>query len=253
MSSFREVYEIVKDINGPPGIIHPLLVENYAWVDERLREMYNSYALTKLNCDEYEAAGLLKENWAWIDDKLEEMCAIADYDCIQCPVPIRWYGEDSEHFMLLEENEVSVKLLKNCNNKLSESDISDISEISYDEEKHKRLPCQSPIPTGKYVSLFTNPFCNLDCERYNQQIQPEDNENVSVGSFVLETGCGEFNCFNDSVTSLSTYYSYDSRFENSLDSPLSINPAPYYNNVVSDDESSYYYYYDYDCYGYDSP
>ena len=33
------------DIDGPPGITHPLLVENYAWVDIRLEELYYSYAV----------------------------------------------------------------------------------------------------------------------------------------------------------------------------------------------------------------
>lgn len=49
------------------------MIENYAWVDECLRQMYYSYALTVENCDEYEDAGLLTEKWAWVDEKLEEM------------------------------------------------------------------------------------------------------------------------------------------------------------------------------------
>jgi uncharacterized protein YecT (DUF1311 family) len=45
-----------------------LLVENYAWVDQRLKELYYSYALTAENCDEYEAAGLLcHAPLAWVD------------------------------------------------------------------------------------------------------------------------------------------------------------------------------------------
>lgn len=34
------IFKIAMNINGPPGIIHPLLQENYAWVDECLREKY---------------------------------------------------------------------------------------------------------------------------------------------------------------------------------------------------------------------
>lgn len=255
MSSFNNVCQIVQDMNGPPGLTHPLLVENYSWVDERLREMYNIYALTDSNCDEYYVAGLLKENYAWVDQKLEEMCAITDYDFIQCPVPIRWYSSDSETLILLEDDEVSFKLLESCNSKHSESDISDISEISYYEERHNRLPCQSPIPTGNYIPLFANPFCNLDCERYNQVNQHEDDKNILVSSFELGGTCGDFNCLNDSVVSLSTGYSYDydtdSRFDNCLEEHFSIVSSPYYNNIVSDEELSYYD--DYECEGYDSP
>jgi hypothetical protein len=50
-----------------------LYVEHYAWVDERLAELYYGYALTADNCDEYQDAGLLKEKWAWVDRRLEAM------------------------------------------------------------------------------------------------------------------------------------------------------------------------------------
>ena len=49
------------------------MIENYAWVDECLRQMYYGYALTMENYDEFEDAGFLNENWAWVDDSLEEM------------------------------------------------------------------------------------------------------------------------------------------------------------------------------------
>ena len=84
MSSLN-VFQIAKDMNGPPGLVHPLLVENYAWVDERLREMYNIYALTASNCDEYEATGLLSENYAWVDARLAEKCVITAEDYLKRP------------------------------------------------------------------------------------------------------------------------------------------------------------------------
>ena len=33
------IFDIAMDMNGPPGLTHPLLVENYFWVDKRLSEM----------------------------------------------------------------------------------------------------------------------------------------------------------------------------------------------------------------------
>jgi len=232
MSSFINVFQIAKDMNGPPGLVHPLLVENYAWVDERLREMYNGYALTASNCDEYEAAGLLKENYAWVDERLEEMCAITDTDFPPCPLPITWRGRNSENPKPLEDDESSVESYIGHKRKRSESDISD-----YEVEAGraiKRLRCQSPIPTGKYVPLFSNPFCNLDCERYNELAMAMTYEEDSVSSLDLESNCGDFNCFVDSVASLSV------RASSCV-------------NIVTDDEESVYYDTDYDCDGYDSP
>ena len=47
--------------------------ENYAWVDERLNELYYGYALTDENIDEFEEMGLLNENYAWVDERLNEL------------------------------------------------------------------------------------------------------------------------------------------------------------------------------------
>ncbi len=62
-----KIFQIAMDINSPPGIIHPLLVENYKWVDERLSEMYYGYSLNH---------PFLVERHAWIDKRLREM-----YNC----------------------------------------------------------------------------------------------------------------------------------------------------------------------------
>ena len=228
MSSLN-VFQIAKEMNG---LVHPLLVENYAWVDERLRAMYNGYALTASNCDEYEAAGLLKENYAWVDERLEAKCAINydDYHFIPCPLPLWLRPRDGIEEVPLEDDESSVESYIGHKRKRSESDISD-----YEVEAGrtiKRLRCQSPIPTCKYYSLLSNPFCNLDCERYNAYIDAGEDEIISVSSLDLGSACGDFNCFIDSVSSLSVR-------------------APSCVNVVTDDEETDYD--DYDCDGYDSP
>ena len=153
MSSIN-VFQVAMDLNGPPGLTHPLLVEKYAWVDKRLREMYNGYALTASNCDEYEAAGLLTENWAWVDDRLEQMCKIND-DGIFPPAlaPLTWvnYRNNADQECLEEEEE----RLSGHKRSRSESDISDYEEEAY--RAVKRLRCQSPLPTGMYINeLFDN-------------------------------------------------------------------------------------------------
>jgi hypothetical protein len=227
MSSLN-VFQVAMDMNGPPGITHPLLVENFAWVDERLREMYYGYALTSSNCDEYEAAGLLKENWAWVDSRLEEMCNPPEETYFPlCPLPITWgYYRNGANMECIEEDSDSVESYIGYKRKRSESDISD-----YDVEAGraiKRLRCQSPIPLGKYLFQFSNPFCTLDCERYNYDVENQSYETESVSSLDLDSVCGS--C-----------------------SPCLSSVHPYYSevHVVTEDEASEYD--DYDCDGYDSP
>ena len=36
-------------VDGPPGLTHPLLAENYDWVDKRLDELYYNYNYTNTN------------------------------------------------------------------------------------------------------------------------------------------------------------------------------------------------------------
>jgi hypothetical protein len=159
MSSLN-VFQAAMDMNGPPGLVHPLLVENFAWVDERLREMYNGYALTDSNCDEYEAAGLLKENWAWVDRRLEEMCNQKEKKrpFPLCPLPITWgYPRPCDRLECIEDDESSVESCIGHKRKRSESDLSDHKVEA--GRATKRLHCQSPILTGKYLFELSNQFC----------------------------------------------------------------------------------------------
>ena len=135
------VFQPINSMRYDSASLEPsILVENYAWVDERLREMYYGYALTELNFDEFDAAGLLKENYAWVDEKLEEMCALKDF--IPCPMPLRWSTRDDTNLFPLEDEVTSIVGHKR---KRFESDISD-----HEEEAAlaiKRLRYQSPVVT----------------------------------------------------------------------------------------------------------
>ena len=140
------------DFNGPPGLTHPLLVEKYTWVDQRLNEFYHNYALTADNCDEYEAAGLLTENWAWVDDSLRKKYysyALTSENCdeyeeagLLCLAPLAWvdYRERDKHYSLEEDTRELV--IGKCSR--SESDISDHEEEV--TRVFKRLRYQSPLP-----------------------------------------------------------------------------------------------------------
>jgi hypothetical protein len=222
MSSLN-VFQAAMDMYGPPGITHPLLVEKSAWVDERLREMYYRYALTSSNCDEYEAAGLLKENWAWVDSRLEEMCNPPEEEHFPlCPLPVTWgYYRNGGNMDYIEEDSDSVESYIGYKRKRSESDISDYEVEA--ERAVKRLRCQSPIPTSKYIFQFSNPFCSLDCERYNYAIVIDLDEEDTVSSLDLESVCE------------------------------SCSPSLSLVHVVTDDEGSEYDYDDYESLRYHSP
>lgn len=156
--SFIDVFQVANDMNGPPGLTHPLLAENYAWVDERLREMFYGYSLTDSNYDEYDeydVAGLLKDNWDWVDERLKQMCENSDDDFLPMPAPLGWVNyRDNTVIKCLEEEK---ERLSGYERKRSESDISDYEE----EAQHsvKRLRCKLPLPTGEYINkLFDNTF-----------------------------------------------------------------------------------------------
>lgn len=126
-----------------------LMQENYDWVDKRLDEMYNGYALTSANCDEYEAADLLNENYAWVDERLAEMCAMSIRDKVRfsCRLPISWSNyRNGPKLECIEDGEKS-SIGRKRNR--SEFDISDYEvEVG---RAIKRLRCQSPIHSGKYI------------------------------------------------------------------------------------------------------
>ena len=84
----------------PPSLILPsLLIENYAWVDERLREMFYCYGVTSENYEDYMEAGLLNEHYNWVDSELEELCRMPKRFPLK-PAPMNWANyrhDDTQH------------------------------------------------------------------------------------------------------------------------------------------------------------
>jgi len=62
MTEIATAFQIATDIDCPPGITHPLLIDNYEHIDRKLSQMYNAYALTAENMDEYQDTGMLIDN-----------------------------------------------------------------------------------------------------------------------------------------------------------------------------------------------
>lgn len=155
MSAFITNFQTAIDLNDHSGITMPSLAENFAWVDERLRELYYGYALSATNCDEFEAAGLLKENWAHIDLKLEEMCAPASSD-----LTFTYYREEEES-------------LTGRKRKRSETDFQNEEEEA--ELSTKRRRCDS----GKY-------YINIIPKYYNNDSDEELDLESDVSSISFE-------------------------------------------------------------------
>ena len=109
------IFQISMDINEPLGIIHPLLQENYAWVDERLREKY---------FDKWFEKELFNEQYEFVNNKLDEIFLLK-------PAPITWANyksrailkciEDEDKDENKDDNEIFITYE---NPKNAESDIS---------------------------------------------------------------------------------------------------------------------------------
>ena len=119
-----------------------LLKENWAWVDQRLEELYHAYGITEENCDDYIEAGLLGERWNWVDEELQNQYSSEFEERLPCPAPMSWVlykNYDSQY--CLEDEEASSR-------SRAESDISDHSDEV--DRVLKRLDIQSPLSQGMY-------------------------------------------------------------------------------------------------------
>jgi hypothetical protein len=183
---------------GPPGLTHPLLIEKYAWVDQRLREKYYNYALTSKNVDEYQYADLLTENYAWVDRRLADMCAFNEDDHLPPALaPSTWanYRENA----VLECLEDPNKKIVGIKRKRYESDISEY-EVEADRVV-KRLRCQSPIPKGK-LSLEIPHIVSED-ENENEEDCYSDIVSVDLSDITYDEGSAQISDyeFDDEIIS----------------------------------------------------
>ena len=136
------IFQIARDLNGPPGLTHPLLKENYDWVDNLLKEKYYLYGLTEQNINDYEDSGLLNEKWAWVDKRLEDIYkfeeSIENNEVNILPLrltPITWvnyksYNEDKS----LEEEYVNQLKRKYSDSESSFNYLKKNKNMYYDEE-----------------------------------------------------------------------------------------------------------------------
>lgn len=242
MNVISRINAVAMDLNGPPGLTHPLLQEKYAWVDQRLSEMYHNYALTGDNCNEYQDAGLLTENYAWVDRKLEEMCNIdidnATYLRYMRLTPISMGGL-AKKGVVLKKIEDSDDSTTSSGNKRSRSE-QDISEFEVEAQRViKRLGCQSPIAGKLHIHL---PSVCYDEEWENDSAV----SSISCGDFYCVTPSDEYS--NDHVIDtfwpegvtpivpdydLDTGFNVISDYENDKDS-LSVNVCISYDCSESD-------------------
>jgi hypothetical protein len=141
--SASSLYDIAMGYNAPPGLVHPILQEQYAWVDERLRLNYYS---CQYDCDDCEDGFIPR------------------------PCPISWVDYRYNHIAKGIE-EVDDPIVIDYKRKRAESDISDHEEELINAfKKMKTDDDKIPVTESKYnYEPLSNPFCNLDCENYNYQ------------------------------------------------------------------------------------
>ena len=75
------VISILNSVDGPPGIIHPLLVEKYSWVDQRLEELYYDYEITPDNKDKTGSYKMTWEDYINILEQSQEKVSIKQHQC----------------------------------------------------------------------------------------------------------------------------------------------------------------------------
>ena len=154
--------------------------EKWAWVDQRLEEMYHSYGVTENNFDDYIDAGLLG---SWIDDKLQSQYNDQFDDRLPCPAPLHWvlYRDYESQYSLEEEASRSSR-------SRAESDISDHSaEVervlrTLDLQSLLQEDVQRPLEQGMYPIDYSHLYAVAD-----EAVSVEE----SFGSFSPISNCSE--------------------------------------------------------------
>lgn len=171
-----------------------VFTENYAWVDQRLEELYYSYALTADNCDEFQDAGLLTEKWDWVDDllhkKYSDECYDDETEVLLCPAPLSWvdYRERCVHIPL---EEVLGKRKRSASDKYDY--VEDCDEVGDCDQNHIQ----------DFSDIDLNRLYELDKEYVSIQML-EGSVEGSVGGSVEEHSDG---------------YESESSYEDYCDSP----------------------------------
>ena len=151
--------------------------EKWAWVDQRLEELYYGYGITSENWLDYMEAGLLTEMGSSVDKRLEMQYNMEFEDRIPCPAPICWVlYKDYDKQRCLEEEDDSPR-------SRAESDISDHSDKV--ERVLKRLEVQSPLPQG-IVKTHIYAFADEMESLVSSNSEMEWNTDGSQSSLLME-------------------------------------------------------------------
>ena len=137
--------------------------EKWAWVDQRLAEMFYSYGLTEDNVDDYIDAGLLGKSGDWIDEQLLSQYKGEFEDRLPCPAPLKWvlYKNYESQYCLEEEESTSSR-------SRAESDISDHSaEVervlrTLDLQSLLQEDLQRPLEQGMYPINYSHLYAVAD-------------------------------------------------------------------------------------------
>lgn len=245
------IHDVIQSsVIAPPGITHPLLVEKYDWVDQRLEELYHGYSLTADNCDEFQDAGLLREKWAWIDNSLHKNYYASresgnnynNYDLLM-PAPISWanYHSTAIHECIEDDSGSSLGKRKRSESVEYDSDYDSENLWRVDSELEE-VDYYPPRDPGKYTFVpLSDVLYGLDCQRHNYE------KSFETGSF----SSLELDSDNDSI---------ENEYSNSIDKDVMHSLDKDFQKIQSEgyvwheDDEDYGYdedednQYNYDCY-----
>jgi hypothetical protein len=155
------IFQIAMNINEPQGIIHPLLQENYAWVDECLREKY---------FDKWFEKELLNEqyDYEFVNNKLDEIFLLK-------PTPITWANYKSRAILKGIEDEDEDKDENKDENK-------DDNEIFITYENRKYAESNYEVNVGKVIlNAYSNSL--LGNKEYMDDFEKFSTTNSSYDSY----------------------------------------------------------------------
>ena len=130
-----------KDFTGPET---EMFVENYAWVDEKLREIYYGYALTEQNLDEYQYNDLFI-----FKDKHEEQ--IMGIKRTRSETDVSQYNNEADRTIKRVKKETEDKLKIMLLDDVLEEELKKDAENGREPEDVKKLLANIYGLIGKYT------------------------------------------------------------------------------------------------------
>ena len=156
------IFNTIMNTTPPPGLTHPLLKENFAWVDKRLEQLYYEYALTSENYDDFEY--LYNNKYSdYLSDVLDVDIEVKEYSILGV----------KESILGVKESILGVK-----ESILGKRKRSDSDNYEYEEDRIQDNNVYSDFNEYTYDDDY-----DYDYKREEQEQEEEDLSSVSDNDF----------------------------------------------------------------------